>query len=369
MRILIVGAGIAGLATHRALSLRGFNATIVERSNFAGAAGAGLYLPGNAVRAIRDLGLLDELLAHSQPITRQRFCDERGQVLNVVDTDEFWRDVGPCRSLKRSVMWDLLKRGLGTDEIQYRQVVGLRPEHEGWQVRFEDGAAQAYDLVIGADGVNSTVRGIAFPDAPLPAYVGNLCWRFVVPNISGVTDWTVMLAADRSLLGIPVSSSEVYIYADLSVDASAVGTYSSSTPLEPLFRDGAGTLSAALKFSAHANVHFGQLVRLRMVTTYRNRMVLVGDAAHASPPSMAQGAGMAFEDALVLAEELARTKDVTSALAGYAARRTRRIEWVHRQGAARDKMRRLPRSIGNLLLRYGGQTLYQRSYRRLKGPI
>jgi len=261
MRILIVGAGIAGLATHRALSQRGFNASIVERSNFAGVGGAGLFLPGNAVRAVEELGLLEALRANSHPITHQRFCDEHGRLLNVVDTDGFWRGVAPCRSIKRSTLWDLLKGGLGADDIQYRRVVDVKNDRECCRVFFHDGEVREYELVIGADGVNSTVRHIAFPEAPLPVYVGNVCWRFLVPNVCGIKDWTVMLASDRSLLGKPVSSSELYVYADLSVHEMNVEYYSSATPLEPLFQDIAGPLSPALKLSANANVHFGELVR------------------------------------------------------------------------------------------------------------
>lgn len=369
MRILIVGAGIAGLAAHRALSLRGFNPSLIERNAFAGAGGAGLFLPGNAVRAIGQLGLLDALLADSHPVTCQRFCDENGRLLNTVDTDDFWRDVAPCRSTKRSTLWGLLKGSMATDVVQYRQIVNAENDHGGCRVFFEDGEVAEYDLVIGADGVNSTIRDIAFPQAPSPVYVGNVCWRFLLPNVCGIEDWTVMLAANRSLLGKPVSSSELYVYADLSVPKKNVETYSSSTKLEPLFADMAGPLSSALRHSIDADVHFGELVRLRMTTSHRNRVVLIGDAAHASPPSMAQGAGMALEDAIVLADELARTKDVVTALGRYEARREQRVDWVHRQGIVRDKMRRLPQPVRNALLRFAGTSLYNRAYRLLQEPI
>ncbi|NUB45892.1 FAD-dependent monooxygenase [Fertoebacter nigrum] len=369
MRILVVGAGLAGLATCRALSLRGFDATIVERSTFPGSGGAGLFLPGNAVRAAGELGLLAGVLANSQPIRQQRFCDETGQLLNIVDTDDFWRDVGPCRAMKRSAMWDLLCSSVGAEKIRNHRVATLTNRADGCDVHFEDGETAAYDLVIGADGVNSTVRRAAFPDAPLPVYVGNLCWRMVVPNVCRISSWTVSLATDRSLLGIPVSATELYLYADLAADESAIAPCSASTALVSLFGDMAGPLSPALQLSANADMHFGALMRLRMDAVHRNRVVLVGDAAHASPPSMAQGAAMAFEDALVLADELAHANDIKTALARHEARRKPRVDWVHRQTSVRDRMRRLPRAIRNLLLAYGGNSLYQRSYHHLTAPI
>jgi 2-polyprenyl-6-methoxyphenol hydroxylase-like FAD-dependent oxidoreductase len=369
MRILIVGAGIAGLAMHLALSQRGLRSTIVERSNFAGVGGAGLFLPGNAVRALGELGLLDALLEHSYPITHQRFCDENGRSLNVVDTQGFWGDVAPCRSMKRSTLWDLLKLAVGPDDIEYRRVVDVRNDRDHCRVLFHDGGVGEYDLVIGADGVRSSVRDIAFPETPPPVYVGNVCWRFLVPNTCGIEDWTVMLAANRSLLGKPVSPSELYVYADLTVDEMNVDYYSAMTSLEPLFEDIAGPLVPALKLAASANVHFSELVRLPMTALHRDRVVLVGDAAYASPPSMAQGAGMALEDAIVLARELAAADSIPTGLARYEALRKPRVGWVHRQGLARDKMRRLPRVMRNVLLRFAGQRLYERAYRPLKEPI
>lgn len=369
MRILIVGAGIAGLATYRALSHRGFYADIVERNEFAGNGGAGLFLPGNGVRAIARLGLLDDLLENSCPITHQRFCDENGRQLNVIQTDDFWHRVAPCRSMKRSTLWDLLRSGISDDDIRFRRIESLVNCADSCLVRFEDGGSESYDLVIGADGVNSTVRQLVFPDQPLPEYVGNVCWRFIVPNLFGIKDWTVMLGTSKSLLVNPVSTSELYVYADMSVEPADVRNYSSATPLKPLFQDVAGPLARLLEPSEEVNIHFGELVRVQTDRWCRNRVVLVGDAAHASPPSMAQGAGMAIEDALVLAEELAGVRYIDVAIRRYQERRKERVDWVHHQCASRDKMRRMPRTVRNALLRFAGTQLYRRAYGRLTAPI
>jgi len=369
MRILIVGAGIAGLAMHRALAQRGFPARIVERNNFAGVGGAALFLPGNGVRALGELGLRDALLDISHPIAYQRFYDEDGNLLNEIDTNSFWGDVGPCRSMKRSALWDLLKEGVDDGVIQHRRILDISSDRYCSRVAFQDGGVEQYDLIIGADGVNSTVRESVFPDAVSPVYVGNVCWRFIVPNVCNINEWTLMLGATNSLLAKPVSSSEMYVYADMSADDAHRKIYSPSTPLKPLFRDIAGPLYPVLDLCAKARVHYGELVSLQLNSLCRNRVALVGDAAHASPPSMAQGASMAVEDAIVLAHELAETLCVDTALLRYEARRKKRVDWVHRQCAARDKMRRFPRKLRNALLRFAGGRLYQRSYGLLTGPI
>ena len=368
LRILIVGAGIAGLATYRALSLCGFRPTIVERNAGAGEGGAGLFLPGNSVRALGQLGLLDKLLEHSHPIARQRICDENGRLLNEIDTAEFWTAVGPRRATRRSTLWQLLREGIEADVIA-TSVAAIDDGDDHCRVRFDDGRFADYDLVIGADGVGSRVRRLALPDCREPEYVGNVCWRFIVHNICGVADWTVMLGRDRSLLCKPISLSELYVYADLAVPRHEVSRYSATTRLRPLFDGIAGPLQPVLGLAASADVHFAELVRLRLERWYRGRVVLVGDAAHAGPPSMAQGAGLAIEDALVLADELAAGSSLTVALARFEARRKPRADWVHRQNASRDRARRLPRLVRNALFRFGGPMLYRHSYAPLTKPV
>lgn len=369
MRILIVGAGIAGLATRRALVRRGFTVKLIERNPSAGLGGAGLFLPGNGVRALCDLGLREGLLRLSHPVNAQRFHDETGRLLVEVDTNDYWRDVAPCRAIRRSDLWQLLNEDMDPDAVEFRQIVDVSTGGNGCRVNFSDGCTEEYDLVIGADGVHSAVRGLVFPQPVDPQYVGNVCWRFIVPNTCDVDEWSVMLGADRSLLAKPISKTELYIYADMSVDQARTGDYSHETPLLPLFAGIAGPLLPALQLSSEAVVHFGELVRLRLDTWYRNRVSLVGDAAHASPPSMAQGACLAIEDGFVLAEELATAPSIEIALHRYQARQKIRADWVHKQCAARDTMRRLPPAVRNTLLRFAGGAIYRRSYGLLKKPV
>ncbi|AJY45551.1 FAD-dependent monooxygenase [Martelella endophytica] len=367
MRILIVGAGIAGLAARRALVRRGFSVKIVERNPSAGLGGAGLFLPGNGVRALCRLGLGAELFRLSHAVNAQRFHDERGRLLTSVDTNRYWRDVAPCRAIRRSDLWQLLDDGM--EPAECGQVIDLSNTGLGCRVTYADGRTENVDLVIGADGIHSSVRALAFPQAPDPEYVGNVCWRFIVPKTCSVDEWSVMLGEDRSLLAKPISKSELYIYADMSAARTAIGNYSDETPLLPLFGSIAGPLRHALELSRDTVVHFAALERLKLSRWVENRVVLIGDAAHASPPSMAQGACLAIEDALVLADELSARARVDLALSFYEQRQKVRADWVHRQCAARDKMRRLPPAVRNALLRFGGGAIYRRNYSLLRKPL
>jgi 2-polyprenyl-6-methoxyphenol hydroxylase-like FAD-dependent oxidoreductase len=368
MRILIVGAGIAGLAAFRALSLRGFKPTIVECNEKVGEGGAGLFLPGNSVRAIGQLGLLEPLLEQSYPIAHQRICDENGRLLSEIDTHEFWGAIAPCRSTRRSTLWQILSKEIRS-EISLKAITYVCNRADRALVSFDSGEVGEFDLVIGADGVNSSVRELAFPHGPLPEYVGNVCWRFITHNVCGLADWTVMLGSDRSVLCKPISPSELYVYADMTVPKGEVGRYSALTMLPPLFDRVAGPFQQVLRLASSTDVHFSELVRLRLENWHRNRVVLIGDAAHAAPPSMAQGAGLAVEDALVLADELAHEPRVDVAMKRFEARRKPRVDWVHRQNASRDRARRLPPILRNALFRIAGTRIYRRSYSLLAEPV
>ena len=108
LRVLIVGAGIAGLALARALHQRGVTAEVVERVTKWEQGGAGLYLPGNAVRALGELGIGPAVSAAANPIGRQRLLDHRGRHLADIDVDRVWEGVGSCVAIQRAVLHEML---------------------------------------------------------------------------------------------------------------------------------------------------------------------------------------------------------------------------------------------------------------------
>lgn len=348
-RILIVGAGIAGMAVARALALRGLRADVVERNSQWQQSGAGLYLPANAVRALGLLELGEEVAARSGRIVRQRTLDHRGKPLLEIVQEELWGDVGDSRAISRNDLHEVLRAAV--DPAWVRLGVGVSAVDDAGTVTFADGSTESYDVVIGADGIGSAVRDSAFSGIQ-PRFLGQICWRFLVEGVPEIPDWTVRLGSGgRAFLTVQLGGGRVYCYADVN----------SAEPVRPEgdwrthFADFTHPVPELLAQGADA--YFAPLMELDGSDWTRPAVVLIGDAAHACSPNMAQGGAMALEDALVLAEVLADLP-VDQALPAYQARRVGRIDWVLAQNHRRDKARGLPVPIRNAALRLVGKRLF-----------
>ena len=359
--MLIVGAGIAGLALARALRARDITAGLVERVPEWETSGTGLYLPGNSVRALDELGIWAELAARANPIRRQRLLDHRGRRLADIDVHGYWDGVGACVAIRRAALHAALRAG--SVEVPVRlglSVTALDDDGQAKRARFSDGSTGTYDLVVGADGVHSTIRGLAV-GGPAARDVGQASWRFVAEGFSEIEDWTVMLGRGRAFLTVALGEGSVYCYADVNTNEAADAR---GAEWRELFVDFADPVPRLLQHAGDA--FFAPIQEVAPPAWTAHRVVLVGDAAHASSPNMAQGAAMALEDALVLADALATSEDIEHALTDYQRRRAPRITWVQEQTHRRDRTRNLPPIVRNMTLRLVGERIYHSNYRPLR---
>ncbi|RVK33822.1 FAD-dependent monooxygenase [Sinorhizobium meliloti] len=367
MRVLIAGAGIAGLSAARALEAKGIECEVVERREQPPTEGAGIFLLGNAARALGDLGLLDQVRSVAYPIATQRILSSSGSVLNDVRTAEVWKDCGPCLALSRRSFAAILQSSLKPGTVSYGlEAVSTASRGEKRMVRFSDGREREYDLVVGAAGVNSPLRSAVFgPNAARQIDIS--CWRLVAPNNGEIDGWTAMLGNGRTLLGIPISERGTYVYADCRSSEFGDG---SIDVLKGLFSGFAGPLGPIVTaLESDAAVHRAVLQEVPAKRWIADRHVLIGDAAHACSPSMGQGAGMALEDALVLAELVAQGGPVDGILERFHQARIGRVEWVQKKSRARDKLRSGSSTIRNAVLRMFGDGLYRRTYEPLTRPL
>jgi FAD-dependent urate hydroxylase len=368
-RILVVGAGLAGLALARALRRAGMDPEVVERETDWRDAGTGMYLPANGVRALRALGLEGAVAARAASIPHQRLLDHRGRLLAEIDLDRLWGDVGPCLALPRTELHQILREGM---PVQLGRTIRSLEHLDGpVQVGFDDGGGGDYDLVVGADGLHSTVRRLAVDPRP-PVPVGQHSWRFLAACPPQVSTWTVMLGRGTSFLTVPVGPGLVYGYADVTADTAAGGERNGNPVgrLREHFAGFAAPVPGLLdQLEDPARVHAAPIEQVAEERWGRGAVVLVGDAAHGMSPNMAQGAALAFEDALVLAACLRDVATITDAVAAFVARRNRRTGWVRAQTHRRDRTRNLPPVLRDLTLRAFGRRIFQSNYRPLREPI
>ncbi|GEA89384.1 FAD-dependent oxidoreductase [Cellulomonas cellasea] len=361
-RVLVVGSGVAGLATARALRSAGMHdVTVVERRSGAPEPGLGLNLPGNAVRALAALGVAEEVLAAGVPVRRREYRTDRGRLLFAVDEAAFWSGVAPSVCVRPGRLLDAL--GAGQPVRRGVGVVRVVGDASGAEAELEDGTREPADLVVGADGVRSVVRDAVAPTAGRASVMTATSWRFVVPD-PGVACWTAWTGGGLALLLVPVGPGEVYGYASSSRGG---GTGSGLDWLAAAFArfPEPARLAVEAACAPGATRYHSAVTEVRAATWHRDRVLVLGDAAHATGPVWAQGAAGALEDALVLAEALAAEDDWVRACAAWERRRRPRVAHVQ---ATTDRMSRLA-ALPDALARPLAPLAGPRAFRAAYGPL
>jgi 2-polyprenyl-6-methoxyphenol hydroxylase-like FAD-dependent oxidoreductase len=369
-RILIVGAGIAGLACARTLRSAGFSPEIVERATAWQPEGAGIYIPANGGRALRALGLWEPVATRAATIPRQRFLDHRGRLLGDIDLHRVWGECGPCLALHRSDLHQVLREGAARTPIRMGTTPRSLDQDGGVRVGFGDGTSGEYDLVVGADGIRSTVRRLAVdPRPPIPR--GQLSWRFVTSCPPGITTWTTMLGRGRAFLTIPIGQGLVYCYADEPDHRDRAEPAGGNLErLRAAFADFGPPVPEILEWlDESTHLHVAPIEEVAAERWGRGRVVLIGDAAHGMSPNMAEGASLAFEDALTLADSLRGHPTIEAALVEFVRLRHPRTAWVRQQTHRRDSLRSFPSPLRTVILRAFGQRMFVSNYRPLKAPL
>jgi len=368
-RLLVVGGGIAGFGLARALWLRGVSCTLVERLPAPPGPGLGLNLPGNALRALAALGLADEVVDRGVRIRRREYRNQAGRLLFSVDEEAFWGEVGPSVCLRRGDLLEVLRAS--TPEVTPRwdtPLAGAELVDQGVRIQLGSGPAEIYDFVVGADGVHSSVRrAVLAAGNPRPSLMTEASWRFVAPN-PGVDCWTVWSGARGTFLLVPVDPEQVYGYASATRGGAAGGD---PRWLEETFAGFPGPVATTVEalLANPGRLYHAPVEEVRCERWSRGRLALIGDAAHATAPVWAQGAALALEDAIVLADLLAGRSDWTGVGAEFERRRRPRVAHVQ---AATDKMSRLaamPARLRDLVAPVLGPRAYRETYRPLRTPV
>lgn len=331
---LIVGGGIGGMTAAIALRRQGVAVTLIDADPEWRVYGAGISVTGVSLRALGDLGVLDEVRRRGHVGAGLRGRTVTGQVLFETPLPENPEPVQQSGGIMRPVLHEILSSAVRREDVDVRlglKVAGLRQDGLGADLTFDDGSVGRYDLVIGADGIYSQMRQTIFPEAPEPRFTGQGCWRVVAKRPPEV-DRAEMYFGGPVKLGInPVSADEMYMFILEHVPDNPFFRADELVPhvralLEPF---GGAVPAVRESITRPDQVNYRPLEWVLLPKPWhRGRVVLIGDAAHATTPHMASGAGMAAEDGLVLAEELTRHGDIATALDAFAERRFERARLV-----------------------------------------
>ena len=326
-RVLIVGGGIAGLALANSLTQHGFKPVIVEIARTLQPHGLGLAITPNGLLALRRLGLADRTIAASVVLRQRVVADANGQVRLTTDYTGFRE---PVVGIYRNALLDVLTRDLDCDIRLGGTLSKLRDNGQTVVVEFKDGSTEEFNVVVGADGLDSSVRAIAF-EGPRPAYRGYRAWRTVIPReVEDEKDFVVRSKPGVLIGTFPVAKELQYVFGleqgDDDADANTEH-WRHVRRLTSYFDIGASRLGERVKVTTP--VIYTPVYEVLRDNWVRGHVVLVGDAAHAMVPMNAQGAAMALEDAVVLGQALSTEPDVGQALRAYEQTRIPRVKTVH----------------------------------------
>jgi 2-polyprenyl-6-methoxyphenol hydroxylase-like FAD-dependent oxidoreductase len=331
---LIVGGGIGGMTAAIALKRAGVAVTLIDADPRWRVYGAGISITGISLRAFADLGILDELRRRGHVGSGMRGRTVTGQSLFEAPATENAEPIQSSGGILRPVLHEILSemvRRYGVDVRLGLKVAALAQDPDGVDITFSDGSAARYGLVVGADGIYSSIRGMIFPDGPAPKFTGQGCWRVVAARPPEI-DRAEMYFGGPVKLGLnPISRDEMYMFVLEHVPDNRRFAEDELVPhLRALLEPFGGAVPAVREsITDPAQINYRPLEWLLLPDPwYKGRVVLIGDAAHATTPHMASGAGIAAEDGLTLAQEIARHGEVGAALRAFMDRRFERARIV-----------------------------------------
>lgn len=370
-QVVIVGGGISGMTLAVALRRQGVAAHVVEKARPEDQLGTGINLQNNALRALKQVGLLDDCLAAGFPWNSVVTRDHKGHVLD--ERTLPWTlepgipgALGIMRTTFAKILADHAERE-GVD-ISYGTTVDKVDQHaDGVDVQLSSGESLRADVLVAADGVYSPLRNLVFGTEHRPFYAGQGVWRYTVPRPETLDGFTMFRGPTGGAVGcLPLAPDTAYFFLlESSISpirfeeaelASALAER--LAPFEaPELRD------AVAKIDEGRHISFRRFDILLMPQPWhRGRVVLLGDAAHSVTPQLTSGGGMAIEGAAVLAEELGRHEAV-AALSAYGKRRAERVRTIYDNSLRICELEKDPTSDGSESVK-----LFVESFKLLDGP-
>jgi 2-polyprenyl-6-methoxyphenol hydroxylase-like FAD-dependent oxidoreductase len=328
MRVVVVGAGIGGLAAAVALRRIGIEALVIERTASIREVGAGLAIWSNAINALRELGLEDTVMASASAIDRHVVQSSKGRFIARTEFTELAGMAGaPSVCIHRGVLQKTLLDALPPDSVRS----GARcAGFEGSAAILESGERIEADVLVGADGISSVIRE-GLHGAETPRYAGYTCWRGIRDRIPGLLpeNSALLVLGGGSQFGAwPCGSGKLYWF--LTKNATRGTVQTNTAPVAVCCDWGAPVPEIVAGTSEKAIIQNDIIDRPPLRWWGRGAITLLGDAAHPTTPNLGQGACLALEDAVVLAHCLSENRPIEASLRKYESMRLPRTTEIVR---------------------------------------
>ncbi len=344
LHVLIVGGGIAGVMLALLSERKSFKVTIIERSKEWKPVGGAITLTLNGVRLLKEIGLLDEIELRSNEIRNINIADEQGKILSSFNLDEY---AGYAKTLTilRHGLHDILLSHLRETTVHLNTIfTSIENARDKVKVVLNNGSTEYYDLVVGCDGINSSVRKAVFGKRA-NKYAGYSSWRFIANNIQEMDNTTIteMWGNGKRFGIVPLSRNSVHCFASVNtVKNYEANSAISVDAFKGLFASFGGQVPEIMGSLKQQNeLLYNDLEDVPLQKYHRGRVILIGDAAHGMTPNLTQGAALAIEDAFLLSKILSQATDVEKGFDEFYNERRKRVFAVQRKS-------NLPGRIGQI---------------------
>jgi salicylate hydroxylase len=372
LHVAIVGGGIGGLFAANALAAQGIRVSVYEQAPAIGEIGAGVFLTPNSVRHLQRLGLGSAVEKWGARVGHEsRYCRHDGAAIAPVQVTDSagWN---ATFGMHRADLVEILVNALPADIVHTgHRCTGFEQDSSIARLAFATGATAEADIVIAADGIHSELRPYVFPPSA-PVRAGSVAYRGLVPHERvphWPTDrWQMWLGKGKHFLAFPVRAGRLINYVGfVPTDEEMKESWSAPGDPDVLRREFAGWDPRIHQLLDQVQVTFRWALydREPLPVWTRQRLSLLGDAAHPMLPHLGQGANQSIEDGMALATILAPTDRTTAPTALLAYERLRRERVAQVQRGARENGMRYDSAYSDLGVRDAEITAHAEFRKRL----